>query len=48
MIVRARVSGETAAIVECALSRDPEMTRSRLVRDALQAWAREQKIEVPV
>ena len=47
MIIRARVSGESAAIVERALSRDPEMTQSRLIRDALRAWAREQKIKVP-
>ncbi len=47
MIVRARVWGETAAIVEAAYARDPEMTQSRLVRDALRAYAREQAIEVP-
>ncbi len=47
MIVRARVWGETAAIVEAAHARDPELTQSRLVRDALRAYAREQGIEVP-
>ncbi len=47
MIVRARVWGETAAIVEAARARDPELTQSRLVRDALRAYAREQGIEVP-
>jgi hypothetical protein len=47
MIVRARVWGETAAIVEHAVARDPEMAQARLVRDALRARAREQKIEVP-
>lgn len=47
MIIRARVWGDTAAIVERAFSRDPEMTQARLIRDALRAWAREQKIKVP-
>ena len=47
MIVRARIWGETAAIVEAAHARDPEMTQSRLVRYALRAYAREQGIEVP-
>ena len=47
MIIRARVSGDTVAVIEAALARDPELTRSRLVRDALRAWAREQGIEVP-
>ncbi|MEN6343396.1 MAG: hypothetical protein ABFC89_12670 [Methanospirillum sp.] len=47
MIIRARVWGETAAIVERAFARDPEMIQARLIRDALRAWAREQKIEVP-
>lgn len=46
MIVRARVRGETAAIVGRAFARDPEMTRSRPVQDALRARAREQRIEV--
>jgi hypothetical protein len=48
MIIRARVCGDTEAVIEAALARDPELTKSRLVREAVWAYAREQGIKVPV
>ena len=42
-----RVTEDVAAIVEAAVACDPEMTRSRVVREALREYAETHGIEVP-
>ena len=45
--VGVRVPDDVSVIIETAVAGDPEMSRSRVVREAVREWAERRGIEVP-